>query len=307
MKCTLFNVFYIKVDLKSFESLPWEIECTSGFKKAINSRHVPVHTKKRAFECIKKLAEGYRESHLCKALHHNGNQDIKLFEIKLDKAVRIIWEKAINFSPLRNNIGGVSDNECDFIYSEVIRIWDIVLNHDRIHACVENITKSYKKCEIFRLSFSHKQNDGIKRSTELKLPKLFTKRSTNELVELGETERNFYISVNPNVTKFYDISPDLVSHALNYSNNDVDIPFKVTDLEYLFIKMKFDAPILLLGRSGTGKTTCCLYKLWAVFEEYWRDREERFSSNSNLAASKELDGIYMYLHYDTSYAFMFFR
>ncbi|XP_052678700.1 uncharacterized protein LOC128159600 isoform X4 [Crassostrea angulata] len=279
-----------EVDLKSFESLPWEIECTSGFKKAINSRHVPVHTKKRAFECIKKLAEGYREPHLCKALHHNGNQDIKLFEIKLDKAVRIIWENAINFSPRCNNMSAVTDIECDVIFSEVIRIWDIVLNHDRIHACVENITESYKQCNIFRLSYSPKENYGIKGSTELELPKLFTKRNTNKLVEFKETERNFYISVNPNVTKFYDVSPDLVSHALKYLNNDVDLPFKVTDLEYLFIKMKFDAPILLLGRSGTGKTTCCIYKLWAIFEEYWRHQETKCSSNSNLAASKHSDG-----------------
>lgn len=280
--------------MKSFESLPWEIECTSGFKKAINSRHVPVHTKKRAFECIKKLAEGYREPHLCKALHHNGNQDIKLFEIKLDKAVRIIWENAINFSPRCNNMSAVTDIECDVIFSEVIRIWDIVLNHDRIHASVENITESYKQCNIFRLSYSPKENYGIKGSTELELPKLFTKRNTNKLVEFKETERNFYISVNPNVTKFYDVSPDLVSHALKYLNNDVDLPFKVTDLEYLFIKMKFDAPILLLGRSGTGKTTCCIYKLWAIFEEYWRHQETKCSSNSNLAASKHSDGMNIY-------------
>lgn len=182
-----------KVDLKSFESLPWEIECTSGFKKAINSRHVPVQTRKRAFECIKMLAEGYREPHLCKALRHNGNQDIKLFEIKLDKAVRIIWEKAINFSPRCNDMSAVSDNECDVIYSEVIRIWDLVLNHDKIHACVDNITKSYKNCEVFHLSYSSKQKDGVKGSTELKLPKLFTKRNTNELMVFGETEHNFYI------------------------------------------------------------------------------------------------------------------
>lgn len=281
-----------KVDFKSFESLPWEIECTSGFKKAINSRHVPVHTRKRAFECIKKLAEGYREPHLCKALRHNGNQDIKLFEIKLDKAVRIIWEKAINFSPRFNNICVV---ECDVIYSEVIRIWDIVLNHDRIHACVENITKSYNKCDIFRLSYSPKQIDGIKKSTGLEVPKTFQKRNRKESIELEEIEHNFYISVSPNIAKFYDISPDLVFHALDNLDIDVDIPFKVTDLEYMFIKMKFDAPILLLGRSGTGKTTCCLYKLWAIFEEYWKHREINFSSNSDLANSEKQDGMYMYL------------
>lgn len=38
----------------------------------------------------------------------------------------------------------VIDIECDVIFFEVIRIWDIVLNYDRIYVCVENIIEFYK-------------------------------------------------------------------------------------------------------------------------------------------------------------------
>lgn len=73
-KIILFNIcFYIKVDLKSFEFLFWEIECIFGFKKVINSRYVFVYIKKRVFECIKKLVEGYRELYFCKVFYYNGN------------------------------------------------------------------------------------------------------------------------------------------------------------------------------------------------------------------------------------------
>lgn len=65
--------------------------------------------------------------------------------------------------------------------------------------------------------------------------------------------------------------------ALCLQNTTVktDFLFRVTELESKVINMDFDAPILLMGRSGTGKTTCCLYRLWTQFLKYWtlaRDR-----------------------------------
>jgi hypothetical protein len=54
---------------------------------------------------------------------------------------RIIWEKAINFSPRCNDNAACSLNDTndnatelqeDRIYTEVIRIWDIVIDHDKI-------------------------------------------------------------------------------------------------------------------------------------------------------------------------------
>ncbi len=52
----------------------------------------------------------------------------------------------------------------------------------------------------------------------------------------------------------------------------VDFPFRVTEKEHdiIHLKPKPLAPILLLGRSGTGKTTCCLYRMWHNFLHYWQ-------------------------------------
>jgi ABC-type proline/glycine betaine transport system ATPase subunit len=44
----------------------------------------------------------------------------------------------------------------------------------------------------------------------------------------------------------------------------VDFPFRVTELEYEITTLPPSAPIILIGRSGTGKTTCCLYRLWVT-------------------------------------------
>ena len=49
-----------------------------------------------------------------------------------------------------------------------------------------------------------------------------------------------------------------------------DFPFKEWPKEHDIISMpQGKASILLLGRSGTGKTTCCLYRLWNQFQNYW--------------------------------------
>ena len=29
----------------------------------------------------------------------------------------------------------------------------------------------------------------------------------------------------------------------------------------------------VVGRSGTGKTTCCLYRLWDTFQNYWTNAD----------------------------------
>lgn len=77
--------------------------------------------------------------------------------------------------------------------------------------------------------------------------KFFIKCNINKFVEFKEIEWNFYILVNFNVIKFYDVLLDFVFYVLKYLNNDVDLLFKVIDFEYLFIKMKFDVLIFLFG------------------------------------------------------------
>lgn len=54
----------------------------------------------------------------------------------------------------------------------------------------------------------------------------------------------------------------------------IDFPFRVTDREHAVINLRSKTPILLLGRSGTGKTTCCLYRLWSRFLAYWSKSHE---------------------------------
>ena len=52
---------------------------------------------------------------------------------------------------------------------------------------------------------------------------------------------------------------------------EIEFPFRLTEMEYMIVNMRPvpEEPILLLGRSGTGKTTCCLYRMFSQFLTYW--------------------------------------
>ena len=50
-----------------------------------------------------------------------------------------------------------------------------------------------------------------------------------------------------------------------------DFLLRVTQQEFEVIHLDFNAPVLLIGRSGTGKTVCCLHRLWNQFLESWKE------------------------------------
>eukprot|EP00798_Chlamydomonas_sp_ICE-L_P021903 gene21903-28945_t len=64
--------------------------------------------------------------------------------------------------------------------------------------------------------------------------------------------------------KLYPQEQDIITKA-NYNFIGVDFPFKLSPQEQDIITMVNDPPAstILLGRSGTGKTTCAVYRIWA--------------------------------------------
>ncbi len=86
----------------------------------------------------------------------------------------------------------------------------------------------------------------------------------------------FSPSASPNereyhILKFYTMTTAMAKSVLCVNSQTYDFPFEVSELELYIIRLqpKPDASVLLLGRSGTGKTTCCLYRLWSRFKSYW--------------------------------------
>jgi 3-dehydroquinate synthase class II len=79
-------------------------------------------------------------------------QGISLYETKIDAASRIIWEVAIAFSPRRSNSG-------ENFAEQVIRVWDIVLDHDNLSRAIDQT--------IDRIERSHKRGEECAIASEI--------------------------------------------------------------------------------------------------------------------------------------------
>ena len=276
----------------TFDKLTWEVECTSDVCKTLKDKKLPSDKKRQIVRIIKQLANGHMRGSLAKRLVGIAKESkILLFEAKLDKSARILWERAIAFSPRRSALPDKKNETRSGIYTEVIRIWDIVFDHDTVPRKIKKIVRSYNRgtsCFIKKNLKATPVNNSSslsKYSDRECVPKIYVPREdADQQVEedekpcsSNESSKMFFPPGSPEKTeyhilKFYAFSNTMVTAILgNQNKTKFNFPFRVSELEHSVINMapKRTTSILLLGRSGTGKTTCCLYRLWNKYQTYW--------------------------------------
>jgi hypothetical protein len=269
------------------ESLKWEVEFPENVVKYFKGKSND-QTVRLVIEKIKRLAAGIPTNNpkLCKRVR-SGEE---IYETRVTKAIRILWEVATQFSPtltskLRSSdklqLQSVADKG-HYLYSEVIRVWDIVEDHDnlsrsidlavkRIKSCHQRGTEASTKVILLPSSGNHPSAGHI---DDVRFPQVFTNKQldeeTKELIAnqvlccpAGSAKDDEY-----NVITFYPFDFSFVKSILEGEDARRDFPYKEWPKEHDIINMG-SRSILLLGRSGTGKTTCCLYRLWNCFQNYW--------------------------------------
>ena len=281
------------IDPSTFDDLVWEVECTASVWKLLKKKQVPEFLKRSSITKIKRLANGEWTRTLAKKLDHIPS-DIQLYEAKLSKGARIVWELAVAFSPRQSEDADqcLEANASDSgvrIYAETIRVWDIVLSHDNLLRTIDRIVRSHNRGSGCILQ---KNLKGIVRQKfhtgsgvlHQRVPILYveidddgeSQNSQMKDAELAPVTQRYFPPASPNETeyhimKFYAFTSTLVTNILADQGMKVDFPFRVTELEHAIVHLQPRPPtaILLLGRSGTGKTTCCVYRLWSAFIRYW--------------------------------------
>ena len=254
-----------------FDNLTWEIECTESVKKFLSHKKTSKSCKKAVMNKVKQIAsDGISNNH---KLHGVLGKD--LYEARFSKGGRIIYEIAIQFSPQLTDNYNAEAKSRQYFYSEVIRIWAIVPDHD-------NLERELKKIEISRLRgqtaskpiplYSKREDVG---GVNKRYPRYYTfceldvdlkiQQDTPKFLPAGSTKENEY-----NVITFYSFNKYFEKSMLDGEDIRRDFPFKEWPKEHDIINIpQGQQSILLLGRSGTGKTTCCLYRMWNQFHLYW--------------------------------------
>ena len=289
-----------KAEAFDFDDLPWEIEVEPKVVKFFKDTKKYSSTDQwAAKKTIWKLAMGKRNEHLSKRV---GNKGLKLFEARMTQGGRILWEEAISYSTKWSSTNNP-------VYTEVIRVWEIVLHHDnldkKIKYCIKQIEESHQRgCESSLKLFLSSEEDKKTVSRE-SFPKTYKPIESEDMdptqcklkfVPAASTSANEYT-----VKTFHSFDTSTVKSLLLGKNDRRDFPFKEWHKEHDVIQLSSCGSILLLGRSGTGKTTCCLYRLWNEFKKFWNPESSAgsikiprqcFSPPSALMQPTNHDGVY---------------
>ncbi|XP_019859701.1 PREDICTED: uncharacterized protein LOC100635005, partial [Amphimedon queenslandica] len=251
-----------------FDNLPWEVEVTD---------RVLLFLKDPAYSKVLKISVISRLQELARGCLSDGKTlscSAQLYKTSLTGLSCIMWEKAIQFSSRCTDKTEREDSS--HVYSEVIRVWDVIPNKEHL-TCLQQIERSHQRGLQSHLCFPllPSEEDGG-RSPHSHLPRHFLIFKDHNPAHDDSVAMVTYIPParvkedEYNVVTFYSLTSSVVQSVINGYRPRRDFPFKEWPKEHDIIHLPSNGEaILLLGRSGTGKTTCCLYRLWNQFNKYW--------------------------------------
>ena len=243
------------------ESFRFDVTCTPLAKEFLLSSHSLV---RNAAQVIQELANGRRTKNLSKPV--KGTTE-RMFEARLDKAKRILWRLDATYSPQRKH------------HCHVIQILNVALDHDKIEKAAKEAEKWIKQGSI--------QGNVIRlRCIENGMCDGTDNHTTSYFEVIKESDVNsdadsILMRNDGGVIPSYSLSETTIRLLLDRARGVFGLPLKVSEEEdkIIFIKHQEDqlvnlayhkVSLVCIGRSGTGKTTCCLMRLANEFLCYWR-------------------------------------
>ena len=275
---------FVTDETDEVQETAWEVRCTTEVQKFLRRKKSDPQIVSQVLRKLKMLARGEFRSRLCRPIKgvHSGAM---LFEGNVTGGVRLIWDITRAFSPLLSLAQGEQRlRQKRHVFSEVIRVWHVLLDHDNMNQKIKEIMKSYEKgnsaANIILLEGDDDnafEEENLEAFLEAKSKRGPTKYFSKQDRSLKGEKREYkcFPPANPDdkeysIIKFYPFDEDMMKSIASDCGRQMDFLFDVNPDEFEIINSKDNVSILLLGRSGTGKTTCCLHRMWRSFELYWK-------------------------------------
>lgn len=242
------------------QSCVWEIEIAKKVVNFIKDKSIPQGLRQEFIQKLCQLASGEWNETMHKPLESNNG--IQLYKADLVETASILYQVLVRFS--EKQTGTTTKGSC-YTYTDTIVVWDTVLKRHALQHAVQDITTA-----IHKIRHPAKQTQLRKKprkSTFVAKPQNFTKKEREKYSDVG--------------TKTCTATTDILLNFLDDENDRRDYPIKVTEEEHDIIMLPSTNPIVVLGRSGTGKTTICLNRLWLNF----RNHKTQVMSENDPASS----------------------
>ncbi len=281
------------VETPKFEIQPWEIEMERNVVEFIRNTNSPKDVRHDLKKTLYQLASGEWDDKLHKCLEKSDA--ITIYKANFETA-SILYQIMIRFSEQQTNKLHSLEGETIHAYAQALIIWDVVLNQDELHKCAKQIKKTIELSATPICQSEPQTADRLIIQPKRYINSLqYTDRLQQEEVakRLGYTPEQIRgIKERVIGAKMYSVTTDLMLSFLDDENERRDYPIKVTEEEHDIIMLPSNKPIVVLGRSGTGKTTICLNRLWLNFRNHMKGMTTKIDDRKVLSPYLESERIH---------------
>ena len=205
----------------------------------------------RVLSTMRRLACDETNRRIARKMHSKLPHS-SIYHGNVDSAKRVIWHKTVSYSPLKKQ------------YCKILVMLDVVLDHDKLNKAVDNavnwIKRGGEEGGMYIIDLVTKGSPFYKPIPES---------------EASETSKRVPVMMRDEygAVPVYSL-PEYVLQAIkspSRKSRRLGLPLKLSQQEHIIVNMAADEDrtILVVGRSGTGKTTCCLSSMWEEFRLYW--------------------------------------
>ncbi|RHZ77053.1 hypothetical protein Glove_186g78 [Diversispora epigaea] len=224
---------------------PWEILLSENTIKDL--RKLNPHTMDAVIKQFGKISSGEWNKYVL--LNKIKSHNIPVFEVKVldNSELRIIWQVDYGFS-MRSHL-----------LTQFVKIWAVTTNQEEICDTLALAHKVYTEKHIGRCSIEQKEDiilPTISCEEEEEIKSIYEKIDSTE----KDNERLLEVHKMLVTDKFIPLSSNLLKSLVKKAH---EFTFHVSKIEYEIIKNPTSS--IVIGRSGTGKTTCIVFRQIASY------------------------------------------
>ncbi|KAJ5783861.1 uncharacterized protein N7518_009538 [Penicillium psychrosexuale] len=174
---------------------------------------------------------------------------VPILEVSASATVSMLWQVDVGFY-----------DELPWVQQQIAKVWQIVTSEEELETAIEqilSIQETYTP-ELVQLCLERpiQQSDGtwtpqrfgnVKETGSYRMKSIASSKASPALIEMSN--------------KFYNLTEPFLKSIID-ENDTEEFPFDLSPEELEIVK-HFSTSTLILGRSGTGKTTCLLFKMLA--------------------------------------------
>ncbi|RIA95504.1 hypothetical protein C1645_480447 [Glomus cerebriforme] len=230
---------------------PWDILLSEDTIKDMQKLESSQMTKEVMKELVH-ISSGKWDKY--KLRNNQPCNDIPVYEVEIPNGLeklKILWQVDYGFS-IRNHS-----------LMQLVKIWSVTTNKNQVESTLDNLKSVHK---VYTPEHNYRYKVPPKTSNSVILPMRFEDeegtRSTNDGLYGSEMDNERLLEVHKMLVtnKFIPLSKNFVKSLILGGSG---FTFNVSKIEYEIINTLKSA--IIVGRSGTGKTTCIVFRLVASY------------------------------------------